>query len=305
MQWIPAEWNLPIIKISGEGVFETKENCAKLNTAFTKKHNKNCVIIFEGMEYTPSEDPLYSPCSELIQHLISEGYYVYAFVRDTPPEGWKVKTCYFSKVPDPSETTTKLMNVEYNLGNFRKKNLSIDKYTQMPFTFTVVDMDLVNPTKLDMQGDIESQLGDNYICVIKKPLDDDSGGLAAGGGSLAAGGTNGSAFRSRKDAGNAQKESKQKLSKQKVSKQKVEDLQQLTQSINTQIAPYTSSGTLGVSKASAADAFSASLPTLSGLPPPPGDQTLPSGLPPPPPPGTSFGGTIRRKPKSNLTRRVR
>jgi hypothetical protein len=301
MQWIPAEWNLPIIKISGEGVFETKENCAKLNTAFTKKHNKNCVIIFEGMEYTPSEDPLYSPCSELIQHLISEGYYVYAFVRDTPPEGWKVKTCYFSKVPDPSETTTKLMNVEYNLGNFRKKNLSIDKYKDM--SVTVVDMDLVNPTKLDMQGDIESQLGDNYICVIKQPLDDDSGGLAAGGGSLAAGGTNGSAkygpFRSRKDSGNAQKESKQKVSKQRVSKQTGEDLQQLTQSINTQLAPYTSSGPLGVRRGRAADALSASLPTLSGIPPPPGDQTTP------PPPGTSFGGTIRRKPKSNLTRRVR
>jgi len=300
MQWIPAEWNLPIIKISGEGVFETKENCAKLNTAFTKKHNKNCVIIFEGMEYTPSEDPLYSPCSELIQHLISEGYYVYAFVRDTPPEGWKVKTCYFSKVPDPSETTTKLMNVEYNLGNFHKKNQSIDKYKDM--SVTVVDMDLVNPTKLDMQGDIESQLGDNYICVIKKPLDD-SGGLAAGGGSLAAGGTNGSArygaYRSRKDAGNSQKESKQKVSKQRVSKQTGEDLQQLTQSINTQLAPYTSSGPLGVRRGRAADALSASLPTLSGIPPPPGDQTTP------PPPGTSFGGTIRRKPKSNLTRRVR
>jgi hypothetical protein len=287
MQWIPAEWNLPIIKISGEGVFETKENCDKLNTAFTKRHDNKCVIIFEGMEYTPSEGSLYSPCSELIQHLISKGYYVYAFVRNDPPKGWKEGTCYFSQVPDPSETTTTLMNVEYNLGNFRKKNLSIDKYKDM--SVTVVDMDLVNPTKLDMSGDIESQLGDNYICVIDKPSGDDSGGLAAGGGSLAAGGTNGSAkndpFRSRKDAGNAQKESKQKASTQKV-----EDLQKIDQTIKTQLAPITSTVPLGASKAGAADAFSASLPTLSGLPPRP---------------GTSFGGTIRRKPKSNLTRRAR
>jgi hypothetical protein len=284
MQWIPAKWNLPIIKISGEGVFETQENCDRLNKMFTDRHDKNCVIIFEGMEYTPSEGSLYSPCSELIQHLISKGYYVYAFVSDAPPEQWKGESCYFSNVRDPSETTTKLMNVEYNLGNFRKTNLSIDKYKQMPFTFTVVDMDLKKSTELNMSGDIEGQLGNNYICVIDKNLVDDSGGgLAAGG----------SDFLSRKSAGDAQKGSKQNKSKQKV-----KDLQQLTQSTSDQLSSITSTVPLGTVKAGAADAFSASLPNLSGLPPPPV-----SGLPPPP--GSKIGGTVRRNPKTNLTRRLR
>lgn len=295
MTWISATWNLPIIKISGEGVFETKDNCDRLNEAFTGRHDKNCVIIFEGMDYmspttpNPSGNTLYSPCSELIQHLISKGYYVYAFVSSpSTPNGWTGGPCYFSQVDDPYETTTKLMIVEYNLGNFRSTRLTVDKYRKMStdnptFTFTMFNMNLTQSTPLDMSGDIGNQLGDNYICVINKsPIT--GGGLTAGGGSVAT-------FRTRQAADRARKGSKQT---------KVSLLQQQKGSVAAQLAPVTSTVPLGASKIGATDAFSASLQNLSPLPPPP------SGQPPgPPPAGTGFGGTVRRKPTSRLTRRVR